>query len=139
MPVSFLDLTPRAPTATVMVNTIDQGEQPVELTGISLRDLGDISKRFPAFARVLEGGAGNIMESPEALGALIAAALGRPGDAACEAHIARFPTADVMNLALAAIRLTFPQSLAAPLSPGAANGAAGAAAPDPTSPLQLSS
>ena len=115
MPVSFLDLVPSPKTATVKVNT-HGGPVEVELTGVSLRALANIAKRFPAFVRRLEGGSGALMEQPEAMGALVAAALGHVGDQKYEAQIAMFPTADVMTLFQAALRLTFPQDDAAPLA-----------------------
>lgn len=114
MPVSFLDLVPKPPTDAVTIDTM-QGRVELELTGVSLRALADIGKRFPAFTRVLEGGAGSIMNNPDALAALVAAALGHPGDAKVEAHIESFPSTEVMTLALAAVRLTFPQAEVAPL------------------------
>jgi hypothetical protein len=137
MAVSFLDLTPKPPTDVVTIDT-GQGPQDIELSGLTLRVLGDIGKRFPGFRAVIEGGAGSILDDPEALGALVAAALGHPGDQAHERHLAGFPSGDVMAMALVAIKLTFPREAAAPLSGGVVNGA-GAAAPDPTSPLPLSS
>ena len=115
MPVSFLDLVPAPKTATVKVNT-HGGSVEVELHGVSLRALANIAKRFPAFVRRLEGGSGALMEQPEAMGALVAAALGHVGDQKYEAQIATFPTADVMTLFQAALRLTFPQDDAVPLA-----------------------
>jgi hypothetical protein len=114
MPVSFLDLVPQPATATVLVNTT-AGRVEVELTGVSQRALADIAKRFPAFVRRLEGGAGSIMEQPEAMSALVAAAMGHAGDAKYEGHIAAFPSADVMEMFQAALRLTFPQADPVPL------------------------
>ena len=138
MPVSFLDIIPKAHTATVTLDTTD-GPQEVELTGVSLRALAEISKRYPAFARVLDGGAGSIVDNPEALAAVIAASLGHSGDTKYEAHITGFPSADVIRMALVVVRLTFPQNIADPLPVGAvANGAAGEALA-PISPLSLSS
>ena len=115
MPVSFLDLVPKPPSATVTIETM-AGPVEVELTGVSLRVLADIGKRFPEFARVLEGGAGSITRDPEALAALVAAALGHPGDAKVEAHVESFPHAEAVSLAVAAIQLTFPRNDVAPLS-----------------------
>lgn len=139
MPVSFLDLVPKPPTALVTIDTRD-GPAELELTGVSLRVLADIGQRFPAFARVLEGGPGSIMDNPAALAALIAAALGHAGDAKVEAHVESFPSSEVMALALAAVRLTFPQSEVGPLAQPEAPDVAAAAADglDQTSPLRLS-
>jgi hypothetical protein len=138
MPVSFLDLVPSCPTATVSVGT-KAGPVEVELTGVSLKVLAGVAKRFPAFVRRLEGGAGSLMEQPEAMAALVAAALGHPGDAEYEARIAGFPSAAVMNLFQAALRLTFPQDEPepAPLAVPAPVALLGDGL-DQTSPLPLS-
>jgi len=119
MSVSFLDLVPAPPAATVRVNSA-QGHVELELTGVSLRVLADIAKRFPAFVRRLEGGAGSLMEQPDAMSALVAAALGHANEAPWERQIASFPTADVMVLFQAALQLTFPQADPVPLPPSAA-------------------
>lgn len=139
MPVSFLDLIPKPPTASVTIDTL-HGPVELELTGVSLRGLADIGKRFPAFARVLEGGPGSIMDNPDALAALVAAALGHAGDAKVEAHVESFPSTAVMALALAAVRLTFPQSEVVPLAQPADPAAVPAAVDglDRTSPPLLS-
>lgn len=141
MPVSFLDLVPKPPTAAVTIDTM-QGPVELELTGVSLRALADIGKRFPVFARVLEGGPGGIMDDPDALAALVAAALGHPGDAKVESHVESFPTSEVMALALTAVRLTFPQAEVVPLpqpdDPVVAPGAV-VDGLDQTSQLQLNS
>ena len=114
MPVSFLDLVPSPKTATVKVST-SGGPVEVELHGVSLRALADIARRFPAFVRRLEGGSGALMEQPEAMAALVAAALGHVGEQKYEAQLAAFPTADVMAMFQAALRLTFPQDDPVPL------------------------
>lgn len=108
MAVSFLDLIPAPSTATVKINTRN-GPVEVELVGVSLRALADIAHRYPSFVRRLEGGAGSLMEQPEAMSALIAAALGHGGDKKWEAQVSAFPSADVMELFQTALRLTFPQ------------------------------
>jgi hypothetical protein len=106
--ISFLDLVPAPKTATVKVNTAT-GPADVELTGVSLKALAEIAKRYPAFVRRLEGGTGSIIEQPEAMVALVAASLGYLGNRQYEAQLSAFPSADVMNLFQAALRLTFPQ------------------------------
>jgi len=138
MPVSFLDLVPAPATATVKVNT-QAGPVEVELTGVSLRVLAEVAKRFPAFVRRLEGsGSGSLIEQPEAMGALVAAALGHAGDAKYEAQIAAFPSADVMEMFQAALRLTFPQADPGPLAAAPEAGALLGDGLDRTSPLPLS-
>jgi|SRR6185369_1101629 hypothetical protein len=140
MPVSFLDLVPKPPSATVTIETMT-GPVELALTGVSLRVLADIGKRFPEFAQVLEGGGGSIMRDPDALAALIAAALGHAGDTEYEKHIEKFPSTDVTALALAAVALTFPKADVAPLPTAAEPGAAAAVVVDGldrTLPTQLS-
>jgi hypothetical protein len=136
MAVSFLDLIPKPPSAILTIDTLAHGPQDIELIGVPLGALADIAKRFPAFAKVLDGGLGSALDHPDALAAIVAASLGHPGDTAYEAHIRTFPTSDIIRMALTVIRLTFPQSDADPLSTAAVNGADGASAP--TSPLPLS-
>jgi hypothetical protein len=138
MAISFLDLVPKPPTDVVTIDTLAHGRQDIELTGVSLRALADISKRFPAFAKVLDGGVGGILDNPDAVAAIVAASLGHAGQKEYEAHVAAFPTADMLRIALVVVRLTFPQSDADPLSPAALNGAGGDA-PDPISPSPLNS
>jgi hypothetical protein len=123
MAVSFLDLVPKPPTDVVTIDTLAHGRQDIELAGVSLRELADISKRFPAFAKVLDGGVGGILDNPDAVAAIIAASLGHGGQKEYEAHVAAFPTADMLRIALVVVRLTFPQSDADPLSPVVGNGA----------------
>jgi hypothetical protein len=133
MAISFLDLVPKPPTDVVTIDTLAHGRQDIELAGVSLRELADISKRFPAFAKVLDGGVGGILDNPDAVAAIIAASLGHAGQKEYETHVAAFPTADMLRIALVVVRLTFPQSDADPLSPVVGNGA-DAAAPGQTSP-----
>lgn len=135
MPVSFLDLVPALPTTIVVVST-STGPVEIQLSGVSLRALADIAKRFPSFRRVLEGDTGSIMDDPEALAALIAAALGHPGEDEYEQHIATFPSGDIMRMGIAIVRITFAQADDAPLP---AAGAVAGDGLDQTSPLQLNS
>jgi hypothetical protein len=139
MPISFLDLVPKPPTDTVTIDTRDHGAQDIELVGVPLRALADIAKRYPAFAKVLDGGFGSILDNPDALAAIIAASLGHAGQREYEAHVASFPSADIIRIALAVIRLTFPQRQVDPLSPDVPSNGADADALALISPLQLSS
>lgn len=127
MPVSFLDLVPTPPSATVQLETAD-GPVALELTGLRLQTLGELAKRYPAFGRIIEGGPGSIIQASDALPAVVAAGLGHPGDAQYEAKVASFATAHIMQMAMAVVRLTFPQAEAesiAPLADRPANGADG--------------
>jgi hypothetical protein len=137
MPVNFLDLVPEPPRETLILATAS-GSAQVELTGLRLSTLADLAKRYPAFARIIEGGAGSIIQASDALPAVVAAGLGHAGDAQYEAKVATFPTAHIMQMAMTVVRLTFPQSEAATLDPlpealAASNGAAGEPVPAVTS------
>lgn len=114
MPVSFIDLVPQIPTATVIV----EGQREIELSGVRLRDLAEISRRFPDFAKMLDGGLGSILDSPDALAAMIAASVGHPGDAECEKLAAQYPIRDAIRMWVAISQLTFPRATADPLAEG---------------------
>lgn len=141
MPVSFLDLAPAPPSETVTVHT-QSGLVDLELSGVRIAVLQDLARKYPSFARLVEGGGGSVIEATDAMPALIAASLGHPGEAAWESKVAEFSAADVMVMALAAVRLTFPPARPVPLEEAEVvpNGADLAAQPRlVTSPLRLSS
>jgi hypothetical protein len=87
---------------------------------------------------MLDGGIGSVVDDPLAISALIAASLGHCNDRAVEDHVAGFPSADIIRIALAVVRLTFPQSAADPLAEGGGNGS-DAGASGRTLPLPSSS
>lgn len=123
--VNFLELTPKPPSEAVTIETAE-GPVAVELRGIKLGVLADIAKRYPAFAKFIDGGGASIVEAAEAMPALIAAGLDHAGDAAYETKIREFPASDILAMGLAIVRLTFPQQKDAPLPlPPGADGAAG--------------
>jgi len=136
MPVNFLDLDPQPAVDTVTLQT-KGGPVELELSGVRLSTLTDLARKFPAFARVVEGGAGSIIEASEAMPALIAAGLGHAGDQEYEAKVRQFGAADIMTMAMVVVRLTFPAADPGPLADAAPNGAAGAM-PVQTSPQPLS-
>jgi hypothetical protein len=115
MPVSFLELVQIRPHATVVIEG-EAGPAPFEITGVTLSALAEIARKYPAFAKVVEGNAG-LMSSTEAMPALIAAGLGHHGDPDYERHAGLLPSDLVIALAGEIIKLTFPQRpslLAAP-------------------------
>lgn len=136
MPVSFLDLVPALPTATITITT-ETGPAEVVLTGISYEMLAEIATRFPAFANALDSGEG-ITGNREALVAMIAAGLGHPGNETCERLVGKLPYGEIMRIASELVRLTFPQANPAPLPEPVPAVAAGDGL-DRNSPLQLSS
>jgi hypothetical protein len=106
MPISFLDLVPKRPKATVAIEAADGEMAEFEIGGISLACLADIARKYPAFARVIEGGAG-LLTASEALPAIIAAGLGHHGDAQYERQAGSLPSDLVIAIAGEVVRLTF--------------------------------
>jgi hypothetical protein len=133
MAVSFLDLVPALPNETISINTTT-GPAEVTLTGISHEMLADVATRFPAFAQALDSGEG-ITANREALVALIAAALGYPGNADCERLVGKLSYGEVMRIAGVVVRLTFPQADPGPL-PAPVPAVAAGDGLDRNSPLQ---
>jgi hypothetical protein len=128
MSVSFLDITPKPSSETLSLQS-EHGPVELEFRGVSLSTLAEIAKKHPAFGRVMEGGAGSIIDATDAMPCLIAAGLGHPGDQEYEQKVREFPTRDIMAMATCVIRLTFPQAAAGPLpaaDPASANGGADA-------------
>ena len=115
MAVSFLDIAPKPQTETIIVETTS-GPAEVALCGVPFTTLAEISKRYSAFAKLIEGGAASMIDASDAMPALVAAGLGHPADEAYERKVRTFPTADIMRMAVVVIRLTFPAPTADPLS-----------------------
>jgi hypothetical protein len=105
--VDFLDIVPKAHTEEFDLDTVN-GTVRLELSGLDLMSLAAIAKRFPTFARVIQGGSGSIIEASEAMPAVIAAGLGHPGAVDYEEKVTQLATADIMKMALTVTRLTFP-------------------------------
>lgn len=142
MPVSFLDLVPKRPSATVAIETED-GSAQYEISGLPLSALADIGRKFPAFALVVEGNA-SLMTATAAMPALIAAGLGHPGDHDYEQKAAQLPSDLIISLASEVVKLTFPQrpilvvdGEAASAAPMAETG--NGLLPEPILPSQLNS
>jgi hypothetical protein len=106
MPISFLELVPVRPHATVVIEG-EAGPAQFEITGITLTALAEIARKYPAFAHVVEGNAG-LMTATEAMPALIAAGLGHYGDPDYERHAGLLPSDLVISLAGEIVKLTFP-------------------------------
>ena len=140
MPISFLELTPKAATETVTLDTAS-GAVEIELRGLSLSALSNIGKRFPAFAKIIEGGGGSLIEASEAMPSIIAAGLGFAGVAEYEEHARQFGAAEMLEMVRTVMRLTMTEAQARPLAESQAaplvNGQ-DVAAPEPISPLPLS-
>src|SRR5262249_24094615 len=106
-PVSILDLVPQPPTTNVKIGTTE-GIQELELSGIPLRTLADIAKRFPKFARLLDWGTGSLLDDPAAFAALAAASLGHANNAEWETRIAGLPLRECIAIANGIMALTWP-------------------------------
>lgn len=108
--ISFLELMPARPHSSVSVETED-GKAEFEITGVSLAELADISKKFPSFLRVIEG-EGAMFSASEALPLLIAAGLGHHNEVEYQLQAARLPASIVLGLAAEIVKLTFRPQIA---------------------------
>jgi len=140
MPISFLDLAPRRPTATVSIDT-EQGPVEYEISGASLVQLAEIGRRYPGFVKAIEGG-GGIFSIAEAMPAIVAAGLGHHGEIDYERKAATLPSSILIELANQIILLTLPRARPTPATdepevPSAEEVVNGARL-ERTSPLRLS-
>ena len=85
------------------------------VTGVSLRSVAGLMVRFSVLADLFGGGTVEVSKmlavAPDAVSAVIAAAIGRPGDQAAEKKIDDMPLGTQADLLDAAIRLTFPRGI----------------------------
>jgi hypothetical protein len=137
MPISFLDLVPKRPTAIVTIDG-EAGPAEFEVTGIALSQLAEIGRKFPAFARVIEGGA-TLLSATDAMPAIIAAGLGHYGESRYEEHAAQLPPDVVLTVSTEIIRLTFPRPTNAAEAELAEGGGVNGMLPAPTLPAGLNS
>lgn len=124
----FLDIAPDNAGEQFQI-----GDKAVEIRGLSLIELANISRRYPAFLRVVEGQGGSLLQAGEALPAVVAAGLGHFGDEEYERQAERFRTNTIMGLATAIMGLTFTRPAKGDDAgnqpvPGAGNGLAAPAA-----------
>jgi hypothetical protein len=140
MPISFLDLVPKRLSATVVIEG-ESGPAEYQVTGVPLSHLAEISRKYPTFARVIEGEAG-LLTAMDAMPAVIAAGLGHHGDSQYEQQAARLPPDLAISLAGEVVKLTFPQrpslALADPEPAPAPEISANGLLPEAISPSQLS-
>ena len=85
------------------------------VTGVSLRSVAGLMVRFSVLADLFGGGTVEankmLAAAPDAVSAVIAAAIGRAGDQAVEKKIDGLPLGTQADLLDAAIRLTFPRGI----------------------------
>jgi hypothetical protein len=119
MPVSLLDIAPRDERRQII--TIDGKE--LEIRGLSVGDLGKLCKRFPDLRIALFNK--NAPEDVQTAGmleawpAIIAAGVGKLGDAEFEAAADRMPHSQLLAIGAAVMKLTNPEAEEIPLSPEA--------------------
>jgi hypothetical protein len=101
----FLDIAPATETVAG-----------VTVTGVSLRVIAGLVARSPVLADLLAGGTLQadrlLAAAPDAVAAVVAAAIGRAGDAAAEAKFDGLPLGLQVQFLDAAIRATFPEGIA---------------------------
>jgi hypothetical protein len=107
--MSLLKIAPLTKTVTVSGGTI-------EVRGISAKAIANLIFRFPAIQRALDGGrldrAALIKLVPDAVAAIIAAAVGAPGDQATEDDAALMSIGDQLDVLNAVFEATFPNGTA---------------------------
>jgi hypothetical protein len=85
------------------------------VTGVSLRSIAGVMVRFSVLGDLFGGGTVEankmLAVAPDAVSAVIAAAIGRAGDQAAEKKIDDLPLGTQADLLDAAIRLTFPRGI----------------------------
>jgi hypothetical protein len=105
--VSLTDLVDIKRTVTV------RGEQ-VEIAGITAETLGQLINSFPELRMALSGHAGElspqhlISMGPRIVASVIAAGVGKPGDAAQEAAAAKLALGEQLAMIEAIFEVTFP-------------------------------
>lgn len=106
--VGLVDIAPA-------VETIDCGGASVEVYGVSARGVAHLLGRFPELRKMMSGvelKADELMAiAPDAVAAVIAAGVGKPGDKATEAIADRLPLEVQIDLLAAVLRLTMPKGV----------------------------
>jgi len=72
MPISFLELVPKRPSATITIEAADGAMAAFEISGVPLVQLAELGRRYPSLTRVLEGNA-SIISASDAMPALVQA------------------------------------------------------------------
>jgi len=108
MPISFLELVPKRPSATITIEAADGAMAAFEISGVPLVQLAELGRRYPSLTRVLEGNA-SIISASDAMPALVAAALGHSGDLEYERKAMALPSGVLLALTNEIIKLIFPQ------------------------------
>lgn len=109
--VGLVDITPKS--EVVMVD-----DTPVAVSGISARGVAYLLSKFPDLRKLMSGQpvgddiADAVMRvAPDAIAAIIAAGVGKPGDSEQEAAADRLPLEPQADLLAAILRLTLPRGL----------------------------
>jgi hypothetical protein len=109
------DLLDIAPSTAVEAVRISGGERLV-VRGLNGNAIASIAARFPALVMLLGGGGADVVarlvsQFGSAIGPIIAAGCGHPGDEAAEEIADALLPEDQLKLVLAIYRLTFPNGL----------------------------
>jgi hypothetical protein len=91
------------------------GARPIECYGVSARGVASLLGRFPELRKMMSGGevgADDLMKmAPDAISAIIAAGVGKPGDPETEESADRLPIDTQIDLIAAILRLTMPKGV----------------------------
>jgi hypothetical protein len=108
---SFLEIAPRRASVTI-------GEDAFQLRPLSLADLSAFALRFEPFKTLMDGGGLKARDliscGSELVGAVIAAALDKPGDAAFEAQASNLPMTDQFAVVKKIYEMSFPAEVRGP-------------------------
>jgi hypothetical protein len=106
--VGLVDIAPA-------VEKIDCGGVSVEVYGVSVRGVASLLARFPDLRKLMSGlevePDSLVSMAPDAVAAIIAAGVGKPGDPETEAIADRMPVDVQADLLSAILRLTMPRGL----------------------------
>jgi hypothetical protein len=104
--LSLLDIAPRIETVSI------GGDDTVEVRGVSAKSIAMLLGRFPELARLVSGVAPTPEQwkevGPAALNAIVACALGYPGDREAELRVENLSLEATMDILTMCGRLTFP-------------------------------
>lgn len=107
----FLEIAPRRVSVTI-------GEDAFDLRPLSMADLSAFALRFTPFKKLIEGGGLKVADligcGSELIGAVIAAALDKPGDQAFEEKAASLPLADQFTVIRRVYEISFPAEVRGP-------------------------
>ncbi len=91
-----------------LTETIKIGDQEIEVTGITMKDIFGLLQRFPDTLNIFSGSpVAALAKAPDTIAAVIAASTGDLGDEAAEAVAAALPIESQLDILEAIGRMTF--------------------------------